>query len=91
MLRVAVKDITSDSLSAVELRNAKYMLIKYSQKELTDELRNAVESGKGRFRKLAPVLDDDVWRVGARIKNHVPFTLDSKMPVILPPNHRFTL
>ena len=76
--------LKTDSLSAVELRKAKYMLIKYSQKELINELRNAVESSKGRLRKIAPVLDDDVWRVAAWIKNRVPFTLDSKMPVLLP-------
>ena len=35
--------------------------------------------------------DNDIWRVGARVKNHVPFTFDSKMPVILPPKHRLTL
>ena len=31
-----------------------------------------------------------VWRVGARLKNHVPFTFDNKLPVILPPDHRVT-
>ena len=37
------------------------------------------------------MLKDGVWRVGDRVKNNVPFTHDSKMPVILPPKHRFTL
>ena len=92
MLRVIVKNIASNSLSAVELKEAKYMLIKYSQGELVRELKNAVEFGAGRFRKLAPVVDEDkIWRVGARIKNHVPFTFDSKMPVIVPSEHRLTL
>ena len=37
------------------------------------------------------MLDNGVWRVGARVKNEVPFTQDSKMPVLLPPKHHLTL
>ena len=86
------KQFTPNSLSSAELNIAKQMLIKYSQKELHTELKNAVENGKGKYRRLAPVIDKkEIWRVGARVKNHVPFTFDSQMPVILPPNHRFTL
>ncbi len=92
MLRVAVKKVESKSISAKELKEAKYMLIKHSQCEIIPELKRAVEHGKGRYRKLAPVVDEDnIWRVGSRMKNHVPFTLDSELPVILSPKHRYTL
>ena len=51
-----------------------------------------MKSGTGRFRKLAPSLDTDgIWRVGSRMKHHVPFTKDSMMPKILPTKHRVTL
>ena len=67
-------------------------MIKYAQKGLEVELSLAADKGVGRFRKLAPLLDEDgVWRVGSRLKNFVPFTVDNKMPVIIPPDHRITL
>ncbi len=79
-------------LSAAELQKAKMILIKYTQKDLVIELSLAAEKGVGRFRKLAPVCDEQgVWRVGSRLKNFVPFTIDQKMPVIIPPDHRITL
>ena len=56
------------------------------------ELSDARDTGKGRFRKLAPVKDKDgVWRVGSRLRNYVPFTEDAKMPKILPIRHTMTL
>lgn len=66
--------------------------MKHAQSEITTELSKAADSGTGRFRKLAPTVDDDgVWRVGSRMKNRVPFTKDSKMPKILPSRHKITL
>ena len=94
MKRVAVKkgNIASNSLSAEELKDAKYVLIKHAQCELIVELRKAVDSGKGRFRKLAPVVDENnVYRVGSRMRNQVPFTFDNELLVIIPSKHRFTL
>ena len=92
MKRVACKSVPYKSLSAKELNDAKFMLIKYAQKELVTELKSAADHGTGRYRKLAPVLgEDNVYRVGARMQHHVPFTFDSKMPVIIPPKHRLTL
>ena len=83
MLRVAVKKVPSKSISAEELKQAKYMLIKHSQCEILPELKRAVDLGKGRYRKLAPVVDENnVWRLGSRMRNNVPFTLDSELPVI---------
>ena len=56
------------------------------------ELALAADKGVGRYRKLAPTCDGDgVYRVGARLKNFVPFTKDQQMPIILPPNHQLTL
>ena len=79
-------------LTVDEIKQSKLVIVKHAQKEISGELSEAVESGTGRFRKLAPTLDDDgVWRVGSRMKNRVPFTRDSKMPKILPTQHRVTL
>ena len=84
--------VKANSLSAEELRKAELTLIKYAQKDLVVELALAAGKGVGRFRKLAPVCEDDgVWRVGRRMKNFVPFTANNKMPVIIPPDHRITL
>ena len=79
MLRVAVREIVSNSLSAKELKYAKNILIKYSQKELAHELKSAGD-GKGRFRKLSPVLSDGLWKVGDRIKTFHPRFNDAGHP-----------
>ena len=77
-------------LNTDELAKARTQLIKFSQRELTGELETAVK-GKGKYAKLCPVLDDDgIWRVGSRMRV-VPFTLDAKLPALLPPRHRVTL
>ena len=39
---------------------------------------------------MCPVLENDIWQVGTRMRV-VPFTLDAKLPVLLPHNHRLTL
>ena len=78
-------------LTSSELRRAKILLIKFAQRELVPELKQAATSGKGKFRKLAPIEDKGgVWRVGSRMRV-VPFTLDAKLPALLPTNHRVTL
>ena len=78
-------------LVAEELAEARKLLIQFSQRELIGELEKA-EKGKGRFAKLCPVFDevDRVYRVGSRMRV-VPFTVDAKLPVLLPPKHRITL
>ena len=81
----------SGPLEAEEIRRAKLLLIKYAQKDIEKELKLS-ELGKGRYRRLAPKLDNDgLWRVGSRIRHHVPFTIDSKLPVLLPTDHLITL
>ena len=80
----------SGPLEAEEIRRAKQLLIKYAQKDIEAELKLS-DTGKGRYRRLAPTLDSDgLWRVGSRIRHHVPFTLDSKLPVLLPTDHVIT-
>ena len=94
ILRLGKKKGVSEhvELSAPEVKESKLRLVKFAQKEISDELEEASEKGTGRYRKLAPMLDSDgTWRVGSRLKNFVPFTLDSKLPYILPPDHRITL
>ena len=49
---------SSGPLTAEYLRRARKLLLKFAQKEIVPELKEA-ESGKGRFRRLAPVLDED--------------------------------
>ena len=92
-IRRIVKVTPSDhiELEAGELKQAKIQLVKFAQQGIADELKDAVDNGKGRFRRLAPEVDGDgVYRVGSRLKNHVPFTLDHQLPVLLPPDHRIT-
>ena len=80
----------SGPLEAEEIRRAKQLLIKYAQRDIASELHLS-KAGKGRFRRLAPTLDcDGLWRVGNRIRHHVPFTMDSKLPFILPTHHIIT-
>ena len=79
-------------LGAAEVRKAKVSLITYSQSGMVKELEEAAEKGTRRYRKLAPVVDEEgIWRVGSRLKHHVPFTLDHKSPALLPTGHRLTL
>ena len=77
-------------LSADEMTRARTLLIKFAQRELIHDLEVSA-GGKGRYAKLCPVLDTDgIWRVGSRMRV-VPFTLDAKLPALLPPRHRVTL
>ena len=52
------------SLEYIEFSFARTVMVKLVLKELVGELKVASEKGTGRFRKLAPVQDDDgLWRV----------------------------
>ena len=78
-------------LTAAELQRARSHLIRFAQRELVAELRQATSLGKGKYRKLAPVVDKiGTWRVGSRM-SVVPFTIDAQLPALLPPKHRVTL
>ena len=76
-------------LSARELQRARAILIMFAQTELVPELKRSVDSKRGRFVKLSPVLDRGIWRVGSRLQS-VPFTIDAKLPALLPNKHRIT-
>ena len=83
---------TSGTLTCDELRKSRVLIVKEAQREIEIELNEAATSGTGRFRKLAPLKDQEgIWRVGSRLRNFVPFTKDSNMPQILPTQHRSTL
>ena len=82
MLRVKSKRKLA-YLSVEELAVARSLLIQHAQLQIASELEDGV-SGKGRFRKLAPVKHGETWRVGTRMRLQVPFTLDSELPVIVP-------
>ena len=74
-----------------EVKAARCLLVKFAQEDIKEELEEAIQNGKGRFRKLAPVLGEDgIYRVGSRMQSIVPFTLDAKLPKILPHNHPIT-
>ena len=92
-LRVLVNKGTfaSDVLVAKELELSKNLLLKFAQRDIAHQLKQAV-SGKGPYRKLAPCEDKSTGliRVGNRMKIHVPFTFDHKLPVIIPYQHRIT-
>ena len=91
MRRFVMLNSLSSVLNAEELSRAKKMLVKYAQLGLYPELQKAAQSGLGKFRKLAPVLDDEsVWRVGSRMKVAL-FTVDAKLPALIPVDHRITL
>ena len=78
-------------LNVSELKRARTLLIKFAQRELITELQRAVKTGKGKFKKLAPVEDEHgIWRAGSRMRV-VPFTIDAQLPALLPLNHRVTL
>ena len=81
----------SGPLTCDEVKAATQLIVVEVQKVVEKELLQG-QMGKGRFRKLAPIKgEDDVWRVGSRMRNHVAFTCDGKMPKILPSRHRITL
>ena len=82
--------------SAEDLQSAKTMCVKLSQREVDLELRSSISQETdvkvtGRFKKLAPFLDESgIWRVGLRMLHYAPFTSDKKPPIFLPNSSRYT-
>lgn len=71
-------------LDADEIKKARTILIRYSQQGMEKELKDAMENSHGRYRKLSPAVNKDgVWCVGAQLKNHVPFTIHGKLPILI--------
>ena len=86
LARIIRFGISPGTPTAEYSRCARELLKKFASKEIVSE------SEKGHFRRLAPVLDEYVlWRVGSRVCHHVPFTMDSKLPVLLPTSHIISL
>ena len=85
--------VPSGPLLASETKRAKTILLKYAQKDIFQDLKLSAETGKGVFKRLAPSFDaeEGLYRVGARVRHHVPFTLDHKLPLLLPKDHPITL
>ena len=45
-----------------------------------------------KIQKIAPFEDDEgIWRVGLRLRDYAPFTVDKKPPMFLPNRSRLTL
>ena len=80
-------------LTVTELRKAEIEIVRIAQKESFAAEIKSLDQGKngvpGRLRKLCPVLQDGVLRVGGRLRN-APTSTDFKQPVILPSNHHVT-
>ena len=87
----------SGVLTAEDIGKAKKFWIKFVQQEVHAEMENSVspsEGGKihGKFRRLSPYLDkENLWRIGIRLREFVPFTEAKKPPVFLPRKKRLTL
>ena len=58
LARIIRFGVSSSPLDSEYLQRAKKLLLKYAQNDIAKELKLA-ESGKGRFRRLAPILDDE--------------------------------
>lgn len=80
------------NFSIFEMEDALLHLIKWVQHQCFSEEISALKSTKRLskpFRKLTPFLDNDVLRVGGRLK-HAKLAYDKKHPILLPSNHRLT-
>ena len=55
-------------LDASELKRARTLLIKFTQRALIVDLQQGL-TGKGKFKRLAPIEDSErIWRVGSRMQ-----------------------
>ena len=83
------KEVFSKDISCDDIEGARLFCEREAQTELQKDMNNV----SGRFKRLAPVWDDKdkVWRVGERMRVHVPFTWDHKLPILLPKAHPFTI
>ena len=59
--------------------------------ELKKSVSNGSEKVHGKYRRLAVFEDEKgIWRVGSRLKEFTPFTVDQKPPVFLPRDSKLT-
>ena len=81
--------------SAGSLEYARRVCIIQAQKEIQSDMEDSVASTigekiHGRYRRLSPFLDEGIWRVGFRMREHVPFNQNHKPPAFLPNTSRLT-
>ena len=81
----------TERLTVTDIRNAEMEILKHIQEEsFSSEISN-LKAGKpvpkgSSLKKLDPVLNDGLLRVGGRLGN-APYALDFKHPIILPKKH----
>lgn len=91
------KDRFMGALSSEELRKAERMLAKLSQLESFPDVHECLRGGgtlktRHNLLKLNPFMDDQqLIRVGGRIKNSPEFNFDKKHPILISSKHHFTL
>ncbi|XP_062713798.1 uncharacterized protein LOC109415410 [Aedes albopictus] len=79
-------------LTLTELNNGQKLMVKCVQHEVYAEEFECIAKNKpikGKLRNLNPVLDEDMLRVGGRIR-HSDLPKDQKHPFILPERNHFT-
>lgn len=82
------------TLNPIELDNALNLLVAEVQKECFSKEYNCLSNGKtlkknSKILPLNPFLQDDLIRVGGRLKNS-SFNFDKKHPILLPRSHHLT-
>ena len=92
----SVARIVPGVLTVKEIDLAKEFWIKYVQASEVEELKKSVSDGSGKihgkYRRLAVFEDEkSIWRVGSRMVEFTPFTLDQKPPAFLPRHSKFTV
>ena len=88
--------LSANAKSIALKEKTKLLCIKLAQMDDEEDLAHSVSLGdgekfQGRYKRLAPFQDDQkIWRVGLRLREYTPFTLDHKPPAFLPRNSRYT-
>ena len=81
-------------ITVEEISRAKELWLKFVQNDVREELIKSVKHdthGKvhGQYRRLSVFEDDKgIWRVGLRLREYAPFTLDKQPPAFVPSSSR---
>ena len=94
-----IRESVPGVITAEEIVQAKKFWVKFVQQDVEEELRKSVPNSdlegskvSGKFRRLSPFKDDEeIWRIGHRMREFVPFTADKKPPMFVPFGSRLTL
>ena len=79
-----------DSITVIKQDEAVLYWVKEAQKSVILELEKGI-NGKGKFRKLSPILGDHgVYVVGGRASRWFEASYNKQLTPILPKNHRFS-